>query len=112
MKRQFANLSMIVIIVVLSTSTAYALRCGNRLVSVGDTKTELLRHCGKPVEVYHRKEHQPVRIYDKHNDHYRIRYDLIYLEEWIYNFGANRFMRSILFKHGRIHKIESLGYGY
>ena len=99
-------------ILALSMSEAYALRCGNKLVSVGDTKIELLQKCGEPIQVTHRKERYPIRIYDYHLDDYRLSYEIVYVEEWIYNFGPNRFMQSIIFRDGRISKIESLSYGY
>ena len=100
------------VILALSMGEAYALRCGNKLVSEGDTKIELLQKCGEPTYITHRKERFPIRFYDYHLNDHRLSYEIVYVEEWIYNFGPNRFMQSIIFRDGRISKIESLGYGY
>ena len=39
----------LLIFLFLLTSTAYAFRCGNGLVRIGDTKYEVISLCGEPV---------------------------------------------------------------
>ena len=111
-RRMMQNSLIILLLLTLTSLPAYALRCGNRLVSEGDTKLELLRHCGEPEHKSWRKEYYPIRVYDRHTGEYRLAREERLVEEWIYNFGPNRFMQSILFRDGRIDKIESLDYGY
>lgn len=106
------KLALIVLILTLSTAPAHALRCGNRLVSQGDTQAELLAKCGEPTQINHRQVSVPIRVWDSHLHDYRLDYSIIYIEEWIYNFGPRRFMQSIQFKDGRVEQIESLDYGY
>lgn len=102
----------VALILTLSTAPAHALRCGNRLVSKGDTQAELLAKCGEPTQKGLRREYAPVRIWDPYLRDYRLDHTIIYIEEWIYNFGPHRFMQSVQFQDGRVERIESLNYGY
>lgn len=104
--------ALITLILTLSAAPAHALRCGNRLVSQGDTKAALIAKCGEPTQVDFRREYAPVRIWEPDRGDYRLDQTIIYIEEWIYNFGPHRFMQSVLFKDGRVDRIESLDYGY
>jgi hypothetical protein len=38
-------------------------------------------------------------------------YSPVRLEEWEYNFGAQRFRQKVRFEDGRLRDIEALGYG-
>jgi hypothetical protein len=35
----------------------------------------------------------------------------IQIEEWVYNFGSQRFMQLLTFEDGRLKQIQDLGYG-
>jgi len=39
----------IVLLVALGSTTAYAFRCGNNLIEVGDFEYKVLRFCGEPM---------------------------------------------------------------
>ena len=108
-----------------AASIADALRCGSRVVSKGDHKTEVWHKCGEPASIEERviypTVHHPYRRYP--NDHqrqqpYRIhKYPSqvgipITVEEWIYNFGPRRLMQKLKFENGKLVHIDSLGYGY
>jgi hypothetical protein len=70
---------------------AFALRCGTKLVSVGDSIDSLYGNCGPPT------------------------FKLTPLEQggetWFYNRGAARFMTKILIFGGKITAIEEEDYG-
>ena len=96
----------------LPFQATYALRCGSRLVLVGDHSTEVLRLCGEPESV---KEWVVTRT---HRSNRSRPYgpssveSTVLIEEWLYNFGRQRFMQLLRFENGRLKKISSLSYGH
>jgi hypothetical protein len=102
--------AFLVLIAVAGTALAAAsdtLRCGNRLVSVGDNKAEVLIKCGSPAW----KDDWTDQIITNPNsvDASRLSIDR---ERWVYNFGHNSFLRFLLFENGRLVNIATGGYGY
>ena len=70
-----------------------------RGVSVG----ELVARCGEPASrrtYYDTFVHRPIPGYERYRDRRR--------EEWIYDFGENRLLRSFLLLDGRVETIETL----
>jgi hypothetical protein len=112
---------LIGICVLLIAEPAQALRCGSKLVNDGDHKSKILKYCGEPTSVQVRTI---VRGYTSISDrrHRRISsrgYDDIYpahgeilVEEWTYNFGPRRFMRTITFENGLVVAVKQLRSGY
>jgi hypothetical protein len=92
---------------------ADAFRCGNRLVTEGDTAGKVLATCGQPTEVTRKPILRPPVIW--HNGR-PIRVpggDLeVIVELWTYNLGPNKFMRRLRLEDGEVKTIETLGYGY
>jgi hypothetical protein len=91
---------------------ALALRCGSKLVNTGDHKSKILKYCGEPTSVEFRVI---VRGYVSISDrsHRSIPgYGEIKVEEWTYNFGPRKFMRTIKFENGRVVSVKRLGSGY
>ena len=84
---------------VFASSTT--VRCGKGFVSVGDTKAEATQKCGKPES----KDKSTIPKSRSHTG------KAIKVEEWTYNFGADRFMKRLRFEDGRLRGIESLGRG-
>jgi len=91
-----------------------ALRCGTRLVSEGDTRSEVAVKCGEPTEIVTEKSvfRRPViwtngRPYFIGEDSVEVQ-----VEAWIYNLGPNKLMRRLRFEGGVLTDIETLGYGY
>ncbi|MEJ2363882.1 MAG: DUF2845 domain-containing protein [Deltaproteobacteria bacterium] len=74
-------------------SWARSMRCGNRLVQVGDPTIKLLQRCGEPDL----KE--------------LLNTDGLIVEKWTYNCGSLRFMRIITLKGGVVYRIELADYG-
>ncbi|WPL17341.1 hypothetical protein Thiowin_02344 [Thiorhodovibrio winogradskyi] len=94
------------------TSAAWALRCGNHLVSEKDPSQKLVQYCGQPTSVERLKDRRAVRTYDSQVGGYVTDYQSIPYEIWTYNFGPQRFMMRITVREGLITRIESAGYGY
>jgi hypothetical protein len=119
--------------VLVSASPADALRCGPRLVTEGAYKPEVLYKCGEPefVEEYllyetvfldpythERKMHlHRVPMYGPHGGYeipvgHTLLTTPVRAEDWTYNFGPNRLMQRLRFINGKLHEINTMGYGY
>ena len=95
------------------SADADTLRCGNRLVTEGDTRSEVASKCGDPTEADHSSILAPAVTWI-HGQPVQVGNGLIEIpvDLWLYNFGPNRFMSRIRFEDGRVVAIETLGYGY
>jgi hypothetical protein len=81
-------------------------REGN-ILSIGDTKFEVLRKCGPPDFSESRDADELViRRFD------RSRRTTIRIDEWTYNFGPRRFLLHLIFEDGRLKRMETGGYGF
>ena len=97
-----AHLSLIALLGLVSTD-AMALRCGNQLVSEGMTRYEVRKRCGDPADSQVRYETHYRRTTVDESVAYEVEID-----EWIYDFGSNRFDRRLIFINGRLFKDEIL----
>ncbi|UCF93898.1 MAG: DUF2845 domain-containing protein [Desulfobacterales bacterium] len=119
----------------VSALPADGLRCGVKLISIGDPRSKVLEACGEPTQVdmweeerldrYAYTSHPNYRLHRDnhiHHDHnypadrsyevpYRFR-KLIIVEEWIYNHGPHRFMDYLRIENGRVVAIFHGDYGY
>ena len=111
------------------SAAAAGLRCGVRLISVGDYKDRVLSECGEPdhVEVWEEERvygfRDHPRYYGVYDDYeyvhpnagsgrlYRVR-KLVIVEEWTYNHGPTRFLNHLRLENGIVRSIVSGDYGY
>ncbi len=91
----------------MASSQAYALRCGNKLVALGDRKHEVVRICGRPS--YTDSFDEPIVVYGYGGYQQRASQRV---DVWTYNFGQNRFMQELIFEGSVLRRINRLGYGY
>jgi hypothetical protein len=106
------SVGFVVVLTLGLAGPAHALRCGNNIVSRGDSTLTLLRNCGEPTLREQFVERTPYRAFDRtRNEHYTA-YDEQPYEIWTYNFGPRRFIQRITIKDGKIQRIESQGYGH
>lgn len=90
-----------------------SLRCAGRIVSIGATQHEVLGVCGDPDhreqwEVGHNSAVS--QIFDYEKERYvapKLILGPIRMERWTYDFGANRFVRYLLFQNGKLIKIDT-----
>ncbi len=99
-----------------SAADAGSMRCGTRLVSVGDTQYEVRATCGPPDASQQRTETRTVR--------HQVRVPCadgrkgwctamveraveVAIEEWVYDFGTRRFLQHLTFEQGRLVRVES-----
>lgn len=99
----------------------HALRCGKRLISVGDSKFQVLNRCGDPDYTEIRKRLIGCSGYSGNEPFIDNDYNLQensqvcnhqQLDVWVYNFGPQKFMRELVFLEGKLIKINDLEYGH
>ncbi len=86
---------------------AATLDCAGGIISVGDTRVDLLAKCGEPDH----KESHDEEIVERLDDGARLKL-FITVEEWTYNFGPTQFMRIVTLKNGTVAGIRTGNYGY
>lgn len=87
-----------------------SLRCGGRLVSVGDARIDLLGRCGEPTLREGRVDERWEAATDGAAGQGRRVTTAI--EEWTYDFGPRSFAAVVTLANGRITRIADLSYGY
>jgi hypothetical protein len=80
--------------------------CGDRIISTGDTKSDVLAKCGEP---FYRTSHDE-EVRERLDDNLD-RNIIVTIEEWTYNFGPQRFMRIVTFRNGRVVDVRTGNYG-
>ena len=79
----------------------------DRIVSIGDSQSEVLGKWGEPVgKNSHQEELKERRANGQRSTVF------VTVDEWTYNLGPDRFMRIITFNDGRVKEIETGSYGY
>jgi hypothetical protein len=86
---------------------AESLDCRGGIVSVGDSRIDLITKCGEPD------------LKDSHTEEFSERIDkdtktklIVTVDEWTYNFGPSQLIRIVTMKNGRISDIRTGNYGY
>ena len=81
--------------------------CTEQVLSVGDSKSDVVAKCGDPS------------LKDVHQEELRERLEngevfktFVVVEEWTYNLGPNRFTRILTFRNAKLVDIRTGGYGY
>jgi len=92
----------------LSSPIAHALNCKGRLISVGDSKYQVLSKCGTPT---YSSEWRHSTIISTVPGPGPAHSNPSAVVEWIYDFGPNRFIQILTFHDGKLNKIQSGGYG-
>ncbi len=111
----------ILLIIPVTNLAASDLRCGSRLVSIGDYRYDVLRKCGDPVNVETWEEVRirrdlllsfPITAEQELFLRSPLAKELVTIEEWEYNFGQSQFIRYLRFENGRLRRITIGDYGY
>lgn len=94
-------------------ASADAMRCGNKLVRDGDTRTAVLDLCGEPSDIQTRSIlRRQSFLRNGRLVFFGDGFVEVPVEVWTYNFGPYKLMRRVSFVDGLLDKIETLGYGY
>ncbi len=98
------------------------LTCKDRVVSLGDAKYDVSALCGTPDSVERRVETRSVRR--RSDVPCRVGNGItrcpalvddtveITIEEWVYDFGPNRFVQYLTFEQGKLLQIRQGNYGH
>ena len=100
-------LALAVFGVAATAAASDTFRCGNRLVSMGDTKAEVMIKCGSPAW----KDDWTDEVINNINTADEVRVSVA-RERWVYNLGPHSFLRFLLFENGALINIATGGYGY
>ena len=101
MKASVLFISATALVMALRIATGFAgdsvtsVRCGSRLVMVGDNKLDVLSKCGEP------------NMREKITGQYGSQTE----EEWTYNFGSGDFLYTLTFEGGHLKRIDRGGRG-
>jgi len=103
---------------VAGSAHADGMRCGQRLVSSGDTRYEVRSRCGEPDAADQRTElrqvERRVKVPCGRGEHC-VRTETLTVEivvdEWVYDLGPQRFVRYVTFENGRLTTVETGSYG-
>jgi hypothetical protein len=76
--------------------------CDPQQIEPGLSKFELLLHCGKPDSRYSHTEFRSQRIGDVFTQPVSVQ-----VEEWIYSFGSNQFIRYVTLIDGKVAEVET-----
>jgi len=89
-----------------------SMRCDGGLVSVGDSKLDLVGKCGWPALQEQQVGERTVVLRERRGLVSLDRRVTASTERWTYDFGPNRFIQIVAFELGKIVSIERGGYGY
>ena len=92
-------------------NVAYGMRCGHKLIELGDYKEKVLELCGEPEFVERRSKLAGSTLYFPHRTLDIQQYEEIKIEEWVYNFGHSRLKQYLRFENGELKEIKTLGRG-
>lgn len=95
-------------------SSASALDCGQRLVTIGDQAAEVRARCGEPASISVRTESrtQFAGATGPRGDFSGSSITVtVQVEVWVYDFGPRRFMEELTFENGILRTTRRLGYG-
>jgi uncharacterized membrane protein len=100
---------------------ADSLACNGRIVSTGDSRYEVKAECGEPDDVSQRVEYRtvrgrvagPCRRTDGKITCSDTREQVVevVIDEWIYDFGRNRFIEYLTFEQGKLVSVRTGSYG-
>ena len=105
-----------------SDAATDGMRCGQRLISTGDTLYAVRNVCGEPSatdrRVVSRTEKRRVSAPCFKDRDGTVRCDRveeytveIVIDEWTYDFGPRRFVHYLIFENGKLAKITTGSYG-
>lgn len=89
---------------------ASAMRCGSRLVRMGQTRSEVRRLCGTPLDVVQSElvrsravasRFRSVSVVDGVGH-------ITQVERWVYSLGRGRFLREVTFHDGQVVRVKRL----
>lgn len=107
---------------VSSSARADSLACAGRIVSSGDSRYEVKAVCGEPDDASQRVEYRTVsgRVAGPcvreggklRCSQTREQVVEVVIDEWVYDFGKNRFIEYLTFEQGKLVSVRTGSYGH
>jgi hypothetical protein len=102
-----------------ASAQANGMRCENRLVQPGDSQYEVKSVCGPPDDIQQRSEARRVqRAVQRPCPNGRGLCSVVVddvvevvVDEWVYDFGPQRFLQYLTFESGKLVSVRSGPYG-
>ena len=100
---------------------ADGMQCNDRLVTSGDTLYQVRSLCGEPDDARHRVEYRTVRVRRPgtcvQENGRRCESEVeqtieVVIDEWVYDFGKNRFLEFLYFEQGKLVRVTEGSYGH
>lgn len=91
-----------ILFLMLTSSLAYAMRCGDKLVYEGDSQYTVLSKCGEPLDKFMYEESVP--LYNAAG--YQTGYGTSTMETWIYQKSPVDFQYELIFDYGKLKRIN------
>jgi hypothetical protein len=100
-------------VLLAGAAAADSFRCGNRLITDGDSAAKVLALCGEPSEVTTTSILRRPVVW-RYGRPWYASDDLVpvAVEFWTYNLGRQKLMRRLRLEDGLVVEIETLGHGY
>ena len=101
------------------TAAADGMRCGNRLISTGDSTYDVRSRCGEPRDATRRTEtrteRRRVRVACANGEarcerEQEVSAEVV-VDEWTYDFGPQRFVHYLTFLDGKLARVATGSYG-
>jgi len=104
--------SLGLIILFFFAAECFAFRCGSGLVSSGDTKTQVLSTCGKPISKEKSCSNRRISTTtDKYGKIKKTKKCGNKAEVWHYNCGDDDFIYALTFENGKLTNESTKGRG-
>jgi hypothetical protein len=107
---------------VSASARADSLACDGRIVSTGDSRYDVKSICGEPDDASQRVEYRTVsgRVAGpcvRENGKLRCSQTReqvveVVIDEWVYDFGKNRFIEYLTFEQGHLLSVREGSYGH
>lgn len=98
--------ALLLLTLLLASPSAFALRCGSRLVGEGDQDFQVRERCGEPFWTDRYVNVEIIGAHGALEQQREVQFDV-----WYYNFGPRQLMRRLVFGDGRLLQEDTLGYG-
>lgn len=97
---------LLVLVLLFAAPSAFAMRCGNRLVDPGAQDFQVRERCGDP---FWTDRYTNIDVFGADGPLEQQR--SVQFDVWYYNFGPRQLMRQMIFRDGVLMREETLGYG-
>lgn len=97
---------LLILALLIASPAAFAMRCGNRIISEGTQDFQVRDRCGEPFWTDRYTNVDVIGAYGPLEQQRSVQFDV-----WYYNFGPRQLMRRLVFRDGLLLREDTLGYG-